>query len=1240
MHHIIGLDAGTNSTGFAVFDQENNLLDYGVDTFPMGNEVDKNGTEISRNGQRRVYRGIRRNRFRYHLRRSHLADKILKPIGMRPDSQEVVTAHEFYALRHKALRERIELAALGRVFLLFNKYRGFKSSRIGVSAEDKKEEGVVLEEINWLKDRLAIHGCQTVGEYFYKMFQISHELHEQGKWHNPDEPYDERGLNEDGTFSKLRSGGIRRDGRYMERAMLADEFDRIWEFQQKFYPNILTGNAEEYRYILERKDILPAERLDLKKQFSETVFYQIKLCTIFYQRPLKSPKKYIGKCAYEKNRRVAPLSSLDYQEFRALKQLIDLRYSDADYPEILNQSLDDEQRGRLYTELQKVKKLTFTQAKAILGLPKKSKINTEELGKELLGNTTRAGILEALGGEEFKKSNENELEKLWHVLYMSRDDQWLRETLGDLDKWDFGAETVEKLLEVHLAEGYGNYSAKVVRKILPHLKKGTHEREALKLEGYQVEQTDTDRKLKTRITELKNNELRNPVVEKATMRVCRLVNALIIKHNIDSEQLTIRIESTRELKKPKHAREQIRRNNLDTETRRRQYAAFLSAYGGFGTIHAGNSLIQKFELWLELGESERDLKEFQRFLSTTKNEGLDSEKYRLWLEQGMKCPYTFKTIPLSSLLSAEIEIEHIVPYSRSMDNSFLNKTLCYAAANKDKGNLTAFEYMERRGKGELMAFKDHIGNVFGNNKTKHDKFLQELPSEGFRPDQLTNTSYIARQIRAKLQEVSRDVQFTNGAATAELRRMWRVSGLLDEVMYEEQTGVELWRYFGNRHDPDNQAEIEKYRAWRDQFGKGKNRSDHRHHALDAIVVGLCSPGIVQKISTFHRVREELKIAAADHDGRLYRGEVEYRLPPLPISKSTIKDALKKILVASQANQRLLVRQKNTIKTKHGKKTQRTRSVRGALFQETFYGKLKKPEQQGFDKADVFVTRKPLTPDLIPNEKTLDKIVDANIRQILRLRLEKYNGKGDVAFSQESMEKDPVYMYSVADYPEGSPDPTSKNGNTLPVIKRVRIAGKNARSFVQIPAKDERGEVTATNRWAEKDGNHIMALYELVTYNKKGEAKKIRGFELLSNAEAVKKHLAGEGLFPDEIVNTKGQTLPLDPLCPSLKKGDFVVFYEESPAEIRWGDREDLFKRLYQVTGLGSMLISEKYEYGVLNFIKHNVARVNASYERGMFSYSEPISFMSQLHSQVSAIKVKVNQLGGVIPLVPLSEEQI
>ena len=1234
MHHLIGLDAGTNSTGFAVFDQENNLLDYGVDTFPMGNEVDKNGTEISRNGQRRIYRGIRRNRFRYHLRRSQLADKILKPMGMRPNAEEVISAYDLYALRDKALREQIDLLGLGRIFLLFNKYRGFKSSRKGTSPEDKKEEGVVLEQINWLKGRLEHHDCTTVGEYFFKMFQISQDLHEHGEWHNPDEPYDERGLDEEGTFSVVKSRGIRRDGRYMERAMIADEFDRVWEVQRKFYPNILTGNAEEYRSILERKDITPARRRELKKEFAKTAFHRIKHYTIFYQRPLKSPKKYIGKCAYEKNRRVAPLSSLDYQEFRVLKQLIDLRYSDPEFPEILNQSLDDEQRGKVYVELQKTAKLSFAEVKRILGLKRQTQINTEELGKELLGNATRAGILEAIGQSRFEKLTEQELEKLWHVLYMSRDDQWLRETLADPDKWALEENTVEKLLEVHLPEGYGSYSAKVVRKILPHLKQGTHEREALKAEGYFVEQTDASRKLKTRISEVKNNEMRNPVVEKATMRVVRLVNALIKKHDIDPEKLTIRVESTRELKKPKKAREQIRRQNLDTETRRKQYADFLTSYGKFGRIHVGDRLIHKFELWLELGESESDLKEFQKFLSDTKKDNLNTEKYRLWLEQGMKCPYTFKTIPLSSLLSPEVEIEHIIPYSRSMDNSFVNKTLCYAAANKDKSNLTSYEYMKRRGAGNLTAFKYHIGKVFGKESEKQKRFLQEKIPQDFRPDQLTNTSYIARQIRAKLQEVSRDVQFTNGAATAALRRMWRVSGLLDEVMYEEQTGVELWRHFGNRHDPDNQAEIEKYHEWRSQFGKGKNRSDHRHHALDAIVVGLCSPGIVQKISTFHRVREELRIAADGHEGKIYRGSDEYRLPPLPISEATIKEALKKILVASQTNQRLLVRQKNTIKTKDGKKTQKTRSVRGALFQETFYGKLKEPEKQGFEKDDVFVSRKVLTPDLIPNEKALDKVVDANVREILRLRLHKYNGKSDAAFSQENMEREPIYMYSISDYPDGSPNPTSKKGNALPVIKRVRIAGKNARSFVQIPAKNQQGEVKATNRWAEKDGNHIMALYELLTKTKSGKVKKISGFELLSDAEAVQKHLDRTPLFPDEITNEKGQTLSLNPFCPSLKKGDFVVFYEENPSEIQWNDREDIFKRLYQVTGLGSLATG----YGVIKLVKHNVSRANASYPNKTYDINGPLPYLMQYNTQISAIKVKVNQLGEVTPLVPLPEE--
>jgi hypothetical protein len=189
--------------------------------------------------------------------------------------------------------------------------------------------------------------------------------------------------------------------------------------------------------------------------------------------------------------------------------------------------------------------------------------------------------------------------------------------------------------------------------------------------------------------------------------------------------------------------------------------------------------------------------------------------------------------------------------------------------------------------------------------------------------------------------------------------------------------------------------------------------------------------------------------------------------------------------------------------------------------------------------------------------------------------------------------------------------------------------------VQIPAKNTEGEVVATNRYAEKDGNYIMALYELKTTNKKGETKRICDFELLSNAEAVQKRLASEPLFADELTNDKGQLLPLNPLCPSLKKGDFVVFFEDSPAEIQWRNRTDLFKRLYQVTGLSSMLLQEKYEYGVIGFVKHNSSKSNAKYVKGEFNLNDQRSFAEMQHSQIKAVKVEVNQLGEVTPLVKL-----
>ena len=119
-------------------------------------------------------------------------------------------------------------------------------------------------------------------------------------------------------------------------------------------------------------------------------------------------------------------------------------------------------------------------------------------------------------------------------------------------------------------------------------------------------------KLNKNIKQLSNNELRNPVVEKAVSETIKLVNTVLETYQIDQEDFTIRIESTREFKKPKKERENIRRKNLETENRRIEYAKFLNEKNKKGELNfrrdiwKNDSIINKFELWLELGADKND----------------------------------------------------------------------------------------------------------------------------------------------------------------------------------------------------------------------------------------------------------------------------------------------------------------------------------------------------------------------------------------------------------------------------------------------------------------------------------------------------------------------------------------------------------------------------------------------------------------------------------------------------------
>jgi|GEM_PF-1072230 len=1287
MKHTIGLDVGTNSIGWVLL-KENEIIDKGVNIFPIGTNLIKGVQEETKNHQRGGYRRAKRNLFRYKLRRKELR-KQLNELGMLPNFAKLnkikdeYQASELYQLRSEALYKQIPIDEIGRIFLLINKHRGFKSNS-KILSEKTDEEGVVKDGISQLKEFMKKHNARTVGEYFHKMYIKAKELFDDGKWHNVDEPYDERAKDKDDNFILQNNRGIRREnGRYVERAMYENEFDLIWDEQKKYYPQ-LTGGRKEYDEIYK----LPIEqKRDKLKLFKSTAYWQIRFTTIFFQRQLKSQKKFIGKCQYEKNKRTAPASSLLFQEFRIWKQLADVRYTDK-INEIIKQPLPFAWKQKLVNYLQIHPKLNLregnkkkdgtknTDVMDVLEFTNKKNFefnfDNNEDDKIFEGNKTLYAIYSACGEESYKQlAQETKLEKLWHILYMAKDDEWLKDTL--ICSWGFKEDVANSLVEMGLEEGFSNYSSKVLKSILPFFKEGKDEFDAKVLANYEKapDEVKDEIILGSKIIQLKNNELRNPVVEKAVTQTIKLVNAILENkdYGINQENLIIRIESTREFKKPKTEREKIRRGNTETDKKRGEFAIFLNEKRKEGTlnfareIYKNDSIIGKFELWLELGGDKNDLnfKEFEKLA-----EKKDRVKHALWLECNRICPYTGKVINLSKLFSSDIEIEHIIPYSRSLDDSFTNKTVTFSEVNKEKGDMTAYEYIKGKGEQTFKEFKSRI-KVFGKEKEENKFLLEKVPSE-FSNAQITNTSYIAKYVQKKLHEVCRDVQFTNGSATGELRKNdWRLGSVLDKIRYEEEKGIDIDNYIaelslykkdfeGWRRRKANSTDIlrtdwqnitseitseyeaetknpiyewwtktQDFEAFRSANGK-KDRSDHRHHLLDAIITACCSRSVIQLLSTLNHTREKQGYAMYDDRGNLTREKIK-----CPLSYEQIKEALKNNLIYHKSDQRLITSKINRVKRKKESEEdpnfvkQKAYSVRGSLVGDNFYGKLKNPRHQGFDKDIVYIKRVALNGENFKDDKALDKIVDANIREILKRRLEdvKYGGKGDKAFSEEALTNNPVYVYSIQEYPNGIPEnPTSKEGNPLPVIKKVRVANKNARNLIQLVAKSDEKDVNGKriivneNRYAEADGNYIMALYERKEMDKKGKEKVKRDFEIVSFYEAVKKRSNGEKLFSDE-KNGMG----LMNSCPYLRAGDMVIMYDENEEEINWDDIDILKNKLFKVTELGSADING-YLYGVLKFSQHNKCGSNIKYTSTGF-------FIKKYHSQLNAIKVKINQLGKI-----------
>jgi CRISPR-associated endonuclease Csn1 len=598
--------------------------------------------------------------------------------------------------------------------------------------------------------------------------------------------------------------------------------------------------------------------------------------TIFFQRPLKIQKYLVGYCTFEKWKRRCPWAREQAQRFRYMQAVNNLEIIDPILREY--RKLREDERSKLLNHLEE-SDLSWTKVRKILGIHQGEKFKLENANpKGLPGNRTAQALVKVLGNK-FRKLNMTERHNLVTDIITIDNPQALLNRFKN--HWDFTDEESTALTNIELAQGYCRLSSKTIGKLMPFLEKGLRYDEAVKAAGYSLTGNRDEGIQKTRGLPLLTEppRVRNPVVQKSLYEVRKVINAIIKRYG---KPRTIRVEMARDLKMgPK----QLSQYNSDLKKRER-----------------------KNQEITETLRSEFDL------ASPTRH---DVEKYKLWAEMSGLCPYTGKSIAAHMLFTSEVEVEHIIPFHRSLDDSYMNKTISLASANKQKGNLTPHEMFV----GRSDEYLEVLRRIEKLPAAKAARFEQkEVAIDDFIARQLNDTRYLCTEVKEYLSCLGVSIQVSKGQLTAMLRRAWGVNNILS-------------------------------------LGQGigkKERTDHRHHAIDAIVIGLTTPKMLNVIS---------KAAASRPDGI---NRLRLSLPePWAGFRGTVETDIKKLIVSHAAR----------------------RKITDALHEDTAWGRV--------GESNTFVTSKKLDANITAGQ--IESIRDPIVQSLVMKRFAAFGKQSKLAF---------------------------------------------------------------------------------------------------------------------------------------------------------------------------------------------------------------------------------------------------
>lgn len=378
---------------------------------------------------------------------------------------------------------------------------------------------------------------------------------------------------------------------------------------------------------------------------------------------------------------------------------------------------------------------------------------------------------------------------------------------------------------------------------------------------------DIDSYLKT----FKQHSLRNPIVEQVIKETLRTVRDIWKQVGQIDE---IHVELGREMKNPADKRKKMSENIKKNENTNLRIKAMLAEFAnpalGIENVRPYSPSQQDILRIYEenaldnLSNDDKDFEFVQKISKSAQPTTSDIIRYKAWLEQKYCSPYTGMPIPLSKLFTPAYEIEHVIPQSRYFDDSFSNKVICEAEVNKLKDNQLGFEFIKNHpgekvqlsegGVVEILsvdAYEKFVKDHYSHNNAKKKKLLLEDIPEEFIARQLNDSRYISKVVKTLLSNIvrekdangeyeqeatSKNLIVCTGNITDKLKKDWGMNDVWNRIILPRFQ--RLNKLTGKDCFTTQSAEKHTIPAMPLELKKGfnKKRIDHRHHAMDAIVI--------------------------------------------------------------------------------------------------------------------------------------------------------------------------------------------------------------------------------------------------------------------------------------------------------------------------------------------------------------------------------------------------------------------